>query len=181
MANLITEKQKKVVFEEYLIRLWAVVLSLVCLAGIFLLAYMIPYYFSLLRNDLIISEQLKSVISTENKENVGESVGRVANRLNDQMKAVEVYLSKPLSPSLSFAKVLENKSPNVSVNRLGFKMLNSKEVQIFVSGVAQNRQALVGFISDLKSKGGFASVESPVSDFAKDSNISFTVTIKTSI
>ena len=181
MANLITEKLKKVVYEEYLTRMWAVVISLVCLAGIFLLAYMIPYYFSLLRNDVIISEQLKSVISTENKENVGESVGRVANRLNDQMKAVEVYLDKPLSPSLSFAKVLENKSPNVSVSRLGFKTLSPKEVQIFVSGVAQNRQALVGFISDLKSKGGFASVESPVSDFAKDSNISFTVTIKTSI
>lgn len=181
MANLITEKQKKVVLEEYLLRLWSVILSLICLAGLFLLAYMIPYYFSLLKKDIIISEQLKSVISTENKENVGESVNRVAGRLNDQMRAVEIYSDNTAMPSVLLSKVLENKSSNVSINRLSFKALNVSEAQILVSGVAKNRQALVNFVSDLKSNGGFASVESPVSDFAKDSNISFTVTIKTSI
>ena len=57
-------------------------------------------------------------------------------------------------------------------------LLDKNQGQILVSGLAKNREGLVAFIEDLKNKADFLSVESPISDFAKDSDISFTLNIK---
>ena len=60
-------------------------------------------------------------------------------------------------------------------------MLEKNQGLITVSGVANDREGLVVFIDDLKIKSGFADVNTPVSDFAKDKDISFILNIKTSI
>lgn len=181
MANLITEKQKKVVKQEYFIRLASMSVFLLSLLGIFLLTYVALYYVSLTRNDSIIADQLKSVIDIENKENVGESVTRLVARTNDQLKTLDLYALDPLVPSVNFEKIINQKNTGIKINRLSFSLIQKKQGQFIVSGIASNRDALVTFIEDLKTTPSFISVESPVSDFARNSNITFTVNIKTKL
>lgn len=178
MANLITEKQKKANRADYLIRLFSVSLLITSLLGIFLLAYVIPYYISVGKKDLTVAEQFKSVINIENKEKVGESLSKIVSQTLDELKSVETYAKDSISPSVYFSKIIANKNANISITKLSFNIVNAHEVLFLVSGISKNREGLVIFIDDLKFKGGFASVESPVSDFAKDSNISFTLNIK---
>ncbi len=181
MANLITEKQKKANKVDYLIRLFSVSLLVASLLGIFFLAYVVPYYISVSKKDLTVAEQLKSVINSENKENVGESVSQIVSQTRDELKAVDTYTINSVFPSSYFSKIIANKNANISITKLSFNTVNTKEVLFLVSGISKNREGLVSFIDDLKFKAGFANVESPVSDFAKDSNISFTLNIKTAI
>lgn len=151
------------------------------LLGLFLLAYIIPYYLSVLEKDLLVAEQFKSVINVENKENVGESVSRIVNQTLDQMKAVEFYYKTPFTPSAYFDRIIASKNSSIKITKLTVTTLNNKPNQFLVSGVAKNREGLVTFIEELKTKAGFASVESPVSDFANDLDISFNLTIKTAL
>ena len=182
MANLITEKQKKSVRADYLVRLSSLALVVpISLLGIFLLAYIVPYYFSVSEKDQKVAEQFNSVINVENKENVGESANRVVGQTLEEMKAVELYAQGGLIPSHYINKIIENKNSDISITKLSLIDAKNNQGQFMVSGLAKSREGLVNFIATLKSKAGFASVESPVSNFAKDQNIAFTINIKTAI
>jgi len=178
MANLITEKQKKLVKTDYWIRFLAVFLFIVSLLGLFLLAYIIPYYISVSKKDIIVAEKFESIINIENKENTGDSVSLIINKTVEQMKVFDLYGQDRFTPSLYFTKIIANKNSNIKITRLSFGITGDDQKQFLVSGVAQNRAGLVSFIDDLKSEAGFISVESPISDFAQDSDISFTLNLK---
>jgi hypothetical protein len=178
MANLITEKQKREIKIDYYVRFSAVVLFIFSLLGIFLLAYVIPYYISVNRKYNLVAEQFKSL---DNKADItGQSIALV-NQTAEELSAVDLYYAKGSSPSVYFNKIIENKNPNIKITRLSFSLPKADQAQLLVSGLANNRDGLVLFIEDLKSRAGFASVESPVSSFAKESNIAFTLNIKTKI
>jgi hypothetical protein len=181
MANLITEKQKKFLRIDYLIRFYSVSLLILSLLGAFFLAYVIPYYISVINKDLQVAEQFKTVINAENKENTGESVSRVVSQTLDEMKTVELYSKEVAIPSSYFKQIIESKNSSIQLNKLSFNLIDKSQGQLLVSGVSKNREGLVVFIEDLKSKEGITSVESPVSNFAKDSDISFTLNIKMTI
>jgi hypothetical protein len=178
MANLITEKQKRTITADYFIRLFTVILFLISILGLFLLAYVIPYYISLVEKDIRVAEQFKSVINAENKENTGESVSRVVSQTLDELKAVEIHTKDAFLPSTIFRRIIENRNFNIKINKISYTLMKKGQGQITVVGLSKNREGLVAFIEDLKSKGEFADVESPVSDFAKDSDIAFTLNIK---
>jgi len=182
MANLITEKQKKIIGKEYLMRVFSISLFIpTSLLGIFLLAYIIPYYIAVNKKAIIVSEQFEPVLLAENKENVGESSSRIVSQTLNQMKVIDLYNKNSVNPSIYFNKIIENKNSRIDINKLSFNVLKKGQGQIFVSGISEDRDGLVVFIEDLKSKTDFVSVESPVSDFAKDKNISFTLNIKLNI
>jgi hypothetical protein len=46
-----------------------------------------------------------------------------------------------------------------------------------VSGIAQTREDLVGFVKKLQDSGFFSDVVSPISDLAKDKDISFSINL----
>jgi len=181
MANLITEKQKRALKTEYLTRLITVALLLVSLLGVFLLAYVTPYYISVSKKDLVVAEKFQSVLSIENKENVGESVSRIVNRTLDEMMVAESYGQNNTLASQGFVKIIDSKNSSIQINKLSFNLIGKDQAQFLVSGLSKNRGGLVSFIEDLKTRAGFQSVESPISDFARDTNIPFTINIKTKI
>ncbi len=181
MANLITEKQKTEIKRDYVIRLSATGLLLVSLLGIFFLAYLVPYYLSVSKKDQRVAEQFKSALNAENKENSRTSVAQIVAQTLDELRAVELYTADSLVPSTYFTKIIGSKNANIKITRLTYTALKKGQGQFLVSGVAKNREGLVTFIDDLKVRAGFASVDSPVSDFAKDKDIAFTLNIKNTL
>jgi hypothetical protein len=181
MANLITEKQKAVIKIDYLVRLYSVSIFICSLLGFFFLAYVIPYYFAVNKKDMMVAEQFKPVIDVENKENTGESAHQIVSRTLEQMKAVDFYEKNNFLPSVYFNKINQNKNPSIEITKLSFSIFDKQRGQFLVSGMAKNREGLVKFIEDLRLKAGFADIVSPVSDFAKDGDISFTLNIKTTL
>jgi hypothetical protein len=80
-----------------------------------------------------------------------------------------------------FNKIIENKNNNIEITRLSLGDISLKEKIFLISGFAHDRDSLVSFIEDLKTKAGFTSVDMPISDFALDSNIPFTLNVKLTI
>jgi len=180
MSNLITEKQKKKLTNDYLIRLLTVALFLASLLGVFLLAYVIPYYISVNKKNLKVSEQFEGAITLENKENVGESVTKIVSETVEKMKVIELY-EKKFYPSNYFTKILNNKDNSISINKLSFSILKNNQISFLVSGISKDREGLVAFVDRLKSQPDFESVDFPISDLAQDHNINFTLNIITKI
>jgi hypothetical protein len=124
-----------------------------------------------------VAEKFQSVISAENKENIGESVSKIVGQVLDELKTIELSGGDQVSPSLYFSRIIENKNPDIKISRLSFDLVSSKNIELLVGGVSKNREGLVTFIEDLKSKAGFKNIEMPVSEFAKDSDVPFTLHI----
>ncbi len=181
MANLITTKQKKGIRLDYFIRLCALSLLVLSLLGSFLLAYVVPYYFSVSEKDNQAAESFKNAINVENKENVGESATQVVAETLDELKVEELYNGSQVTPSTYFSKVIENKNSSIRLTNYSFSLQKAGVALIVVGGVSKNREGLVTFIEDLRSKAGFASVDYPVSDYANDRDIPFTLNIKTTL
>jgi hypothetical protein len=182
MANLITEKQKRAVRIDYLTRLFSVSMFVpASLLGFFLLAYIVPYYISVNKKDMRVAEQFDSILSAENKENIGENVSQIVIQTLDKMKVLETYQKNSFIPSVYFNKIIENKNNNIEITRLSLGDISLKEKIFLISGFAHDRDSLVSFIEDLKTKAGFTSVDMPISDFALDSNIPFTLNVKLTI
>jgi hypothetical protein len=181
MANLITDKQKKIINRDYLIRLWTIYFLIFSLLGIFFLAYVIPYFFSVSKKDLLVAERFQPVINVENKENIGASANRIVNQTLDEMKAVEIYSQNTLTPSVYLNKVIASQNREIHLTRLSFIQKEKGQGQISVGGQADSREGLVAFIDSLKSQNSFVAVESPISDFAKDSDLFFSLNIKIAI
>lgn len=181
MANLITEKQKKDIRMDYILRLCSVSLFVGALLGIFFLAYVLPYSISVGKKEIKVNDLFGQILNAENKENTGERVSKIILQTTEQIKAVELYSAKPNLPSISFDKVLSSKNQGIRITKLSFSIIGSGQEQIIVNGIAKDREGLVSFIEDLKVKAGFADVETPVSDFAKDKDISFVLNIKTNL
>jgi hypothetical protein len=177
MANLITEKQKKQIKTDYQIRLLSVILLMISLLGLFFLAYVIPYFIEISKKDIKVSEQFEDFIAIENKENMDESILNLMNKTHYQLKAAELYGQNNLNPSLYFQEIIKSEKADIKLTKLSFKFVNQTEGQFLVSGISQNRISLVNFIDDLRLIEGFVSVDSPISDFAKETDIAFTLNI----
>jgi hypothetical protein len=180
MANLITEKQKSAVRLDYYIRLVSVCLIILSTLGLFLLVYIIPYYVSLSKKEAQVAEQFEAMVKSENKGSANVTASQIVSQTLDKMKAVELSDTKS-KPSIYYGKILQSKNTNISLSKISYSLVKGGEVQMVVSGISLDREGLVAFIEDLKVKGGFATVESPVSDFAKDRNIAFTLNITAKI
>ncbi len=180
MANLITEKQKKGLKIDYIIRLSAVTLFLISLLGLFSLAYVIPYYISINNKDFQVAKQFENVINLENQENTDENMTRIVGQTLDKMKTIEIY-SKGINPSAYFTTIINNKNSGISIIKLSFDYTKDKQLSFLVNGISKNRESLVTFVDSLKSEPGFTSVDFPISDLAKDDDINFTLNIITKI
>lgn len=176
MANLITEKQKKSIKIDYLIRFITVFLFLISLLGAFLLAYTIPYYMSVRAKDFRVAEQFENFIISENKENVGENFLQIVGQINDKLKIMDFFY-RPYSPSGYFTKILEKKNSSINITQLSFNESSEKELLLLIGGLSKSREALVSFIDELKTINDFSNINYPISDFAEDKNIHFTLNI----
>lgn len=181
MINLLTLKQKESIKKEFILRLAAVILLLVSLTLLNYLAYVIPYYISVQKKNAIVSEQFKSVIGVENKENAGENVLKVVRSTIDKMSITEAFTKQKKTLSENILSTVSIKNSKISFSKIAANYLSDKEMLIVINGHSVSRDALTSFVEDLNKSGIFYSVEYPVSDLAKSADIDFTINIKAKI
>lgn len=173
MANLIPPDAKKAVIVEYWLRVVTVWLFLVGFGLIVVLLLKLPTYVGLrtaIGAYMGASARAESSaeISRESQETIRE-----ANRL------IAVLKDKDQDTKLSqLINILDNiAGTGVELKSFSFQKANGNVTAISVSGVATTRQALVGFSNDVEEHPFFEDVDLPISNLAKDKNISFTTTI----
>ena len=173
-TTLLPEKDKKSVIREYHLRLTAVVLlffSGATLLGLFLL---IPSAILSRSREGIVEKKLAVLEATHNRL----ERGRPEEALKDSKELMRLFTTRAQYPN--FSDTLDH----ISADRnLGIKVTainataDAVPVVVLISGVAKSREVLSTYVKKLQSDRTFSSVTIPVSNFAKNKDIEFAISI----
>lgn len=181
LSNLLPRSKKRALRREYFVRLVTVALGLITLLVIIRGVMLLPAY--LYVHGQAISEQAEL-------DRIASSASSAQEReINDQINAVKsdiTYLGRLSSlPAASDAIRAILAVPHTGVTLTGFTYTapnaTSKQAQLAITGTAQTRDALRAYVASLGQLDYVSSADLPISAYAKDSDIPFTVTLTGSL
>lgn len=175
--NLLTNEDKKALKGEYSFRRVSVVLACVAVTAfvgsIFLAPAFLVSYFRL-KDVQQTAEILKTNIAIKKQTELGELVAAT----NKKMAALA--MKQDFRVGLLIDSVERHRTPDIRIVSFRFGV-NEKDKErrplVFISGSADTREALVAFTRRLRSDPAFANVDLPISNFAADHDIRFSITI----
>lgn len=173
MFKLLTDEARRKVSHEYALRramLAIAGLSVVLVVGIVAL---VPSYVISLAH---INAAKERTIALQNSPTREKSKELVASLEGINLKLKTLAPGTPDMPYEYFLKVIDVKPKGVKLNNFSW-LKDKKSVTISIQGTANSRQDLLDFENRLNSSGNFSKAILPVSNFAKDKDIDFDLSL----
>lgn len=175
MFNLIPDNLKADIIREYAGRrliVWFAGFTLLCVS---LFVFLLPTYIYVFfeeKNLLSQSELLKD--SAQFKK--ADDVVKVITETNEQLRVVASvpYTTTPIS---ALEKVITAKNPPIRIADIEYSQSPNGSSTISVRGVAGTRDSLRQFVASLEAVDVFTAATLPVSNFAKDKDIEFSISV----
>ncbi len=175
MFNLLPEKVRSKIKKEYLFRRGIVVMIFVISLQVLFLVMILPTWFVTIYKERVVrdeADKMNKYLSTLNMGPVNEKIKAINQKMSILNNALEYQSVTPF-----FDIVLSRKTESIFINRLAYTFTSPTSATIVVDGVSANRESLVGFVKSLERTGKFIAVDLPISNLAKDKNISFSLKI----
>lgn len=175
-TNLLPETRQRALIRDYRLRLGVVAILFGIALTIVAALLLVPSYLFLLQSLHAKEAHLAGLTSTLSASD--ESL--LSKRLVTLSKEADalVALSKEPSPSLLFRSVLAIPNPGVTLSSLVYNPATVRRpAQLVLTGTALTRNALRSYQLALQGAPFARAVDLPVSAYAKDADIAFTVTI----
>jgi len=175
MANLLPKNYKKKINQEYLLRLVGTSLSFLGVTFVLLTLFSIP---SLLLSSAkleITKERLESITSyveETQKAGISDSVIFANQKIDIVSGSEKVNLTKLLH------FVLDKKNQKIKIEAIVVRSAGEQGRSIFISGLAKDRASLTDLQKSLETVADFSEVILPISNFAKNTDIDFSMEIK---
>lgn len=172
MFNLLPQEQKKKIRQNYLRRFAIVtIISGILLTIIFCVA-LIPAY---------VASSQKVFSAQERKQIIENSIsssdkGILQAQLTELKTDVEILQKKNISTVGLVQQIIINKGPGISISGFMLTTGSTGEKRFVVEGIADSREKLKQFQANVLAM-KFKKVDLPISSFAKDKDIAFTMTI----
>jgi hypothetical protein len=172
MINLLPDSQKVLIRKEYRLRVLVVtllfMLSTIVLTGLLLLpSYLLVFYKT--------KTAEKSVASVQAAEDAKEYSERL--QAAKQAAAMIKPENKVIAPTDIIALVIKHKSKPISITSITYQRKEENKLVVRVEGKAGTRQDLVKFKDGIESDPFVQMVDLPVSSFAQNTNIEFSLHI----
>lgn len=171
MFKLLPEEEKKKVRHEYARRRVVVILEALVVALLFVIVGLLPSY--------LLSEVRQSELADKHNNpgthlTQGEMQGLKSWLSNFSLKIDTLTSTTTMSatPSLIIQDILSARVSGITMKEFSLGT-NKKTPTLSVAGVALTRQQLLAFEKSLKDLNKFSQVVLPVSNLAKDRDISF--------
>ena len=171
--NLLPQKEKKRVQKLYKAQRikassWLVIIliivSVIMLAPLFLLSENIEFITEIKNTELVKESGFNS------SENIEEAIGMINS------KALALSETQHIKVYDLFADIAEGDLKGISIRGLTFSFIEEEKV-IGITGTAINRETLLSFRRDLEQKPYSESVNLPVSNFAQNTDINFSIQV----
>jgi len=177
MFNLLPETEKEKILREYnhrrLIVFLAFMSATVCMALVALFPSFVLSSIKLdeLETDIVVVRQSKEFQEADKLQTV-------LTESNEKLTALQLGHSKVLTQDI-IAQIINAKNSGIRMNGLLYKKSVAVDTnsQFLINGIAQNRESLSRFVTDLQKIKMFKEVTLPVSSFTKDINAEFTINI----
>ncbi len=174
MFNVLDTQSKKSLHEAYTLRRTIVWLWAITIVGIVFFLSLVPTAYSIYIQKQTQTEELLSLRASLVSKNVQftesiiSSTNRILELFDEHTKSVVV------TPVLF--TVLEKKTNDITFKSIQYQYRTEGAVLI-IEGVSRNREALQLFAKSFEASPVFARVQLPISNFAKNKDIPFTLTL----
>lgn len=172
MINLIPPQGHRTIRTEYMMRVGATVAMLFSAVAILLTVALIPTY-------VLVHAQMRA-FNAEDAVNTGAAdTPDIAEEINRTEAIVMELQKRPETTDTSvFVHAIEAAAPaGVSFRNFSFGSVKDAPAPIQVRGVAARREDLIALKQALEQNALFATALVPISDLAKERDLSFTITI----
>lgn len=179
--NLLPQEEKSLIKKEYALRRVVVWLGLLVSMLTISLALLVPSYVlsrfkaSDIQAELDTSKQtLESQLLPPDVTNAIAGAAKNADSLKP--------FSDPLS-AYNIIRIFENKPATIKISKISFSNFGTdpagavQQANVLLRGKAADRESLTNFGKTLEARSEFASVNIPVSNFVRETNIDFTMTV----
>lgn len=178
MFNLLPDILKEEFRAEYKKRWLIVVLIFVVFLQVSFLVLIFPTWALSLSKERNLSSEVYDISQSSSSKDVTHIASIIADT-NTKLNIINTSMEYPQAlPLINI--IISNKIPAIHINEMFYRFIDKSDTTIAIGGVSDTREALVAFVKKLESSGTFDAVDLPVSHFAKDKNIGFSLTLKVS-
>ncbi len=175
MFNLLPESLKGEIIKEYNLR------RLLVIAG-FILCIQVSFYIFLFPSWMIsYSKEADSVVRVEQLNNSklisDNGTAKLAiSDLNKQLNIIDKSLEYPILIKY-LNHIISVKSSQIKISHLSYSSQSNSKASLSLRGFSDTRDSLVEFKNRLEKLQAFKLVDLPISNYAKDKNIEFTINL----
>ncbi len=171
MSNLLPQKEREALQNEYNVRVIVVALTLVSTSIFIGAILLLPSFFLTQSQTESIKRQasvLEESISSRTQDNIEKEISATQEKLS---------ILSPKDNQLSgiIRDIIDTKSKNISLSSFFFESNGLNTALLTIRGVALTRDNLVSFSRDLQHNSMLSNVSLPVSDLAANRNITFSM------
>jgi hypothetical protein len=179
MINLIPKEEKKKMMQGFYCRLVVLFLAILAVCTLIALVAILPSYFLVsIKNNLA-----ESKLASQRQESVpllDQQASALISDINSKLKLVQDAEQDKFDISQRVInEVLSKKTSDIKITQIMYQNSEDPTVasQISVRGTAASRESLLLFSQTLQADAAFKSVDLPIANFVKGSNIQFYLNI----
>lgn len=176
LTNLLPSERRAALSRNYFIRLGVVVVLIVTVLIVISMVLLVPTYVYL-RDSASTKEahlaSIESVLSSTDEAGLSARINALTSNA-----ATLSMLTQVRSPSMIIRSMLAISSPGIALTGFSYTPASGKNTgMLVINGMAETRDALRSYQIALQGASFAHAADLPVSAYAKDSNIQFTITV----
>lgn len=173
MFNLLPQEEKIKIMHEYTYRVIVIFLTFLFFSFVAAAVFLLPSYVSssFKKADLELQVSTAETNSKQNGTDLLRAELKLANQILKDLREV------PPSFYTDINDVITHKNSGIKIRDISLRKDEGNPYRLIVSGIAQRRANLTSFAQNLEKLNRFSEVNLPVSNFAKESNIEFQITL----
>ncbi|HEY4490261.1 MAG TPA: hypothetical protein VJC12_03350 [Candidatus Paceibacterota bacterium] len=176
MFNLLPDEDKKKVLNEYSLRRIAITLLFLFVSGLIALIAIFP---SKLLSESKSRSIEKEVSFSKTSETLVEETALSARVSEIKSKLIALKGDELTTKVNLIDRIVNKRDSRIQIISFTYNSGDDKSSgSIVLYGVAQDREALLNFLKNLKTEELFKDANLPVSNFTKERNLDFTIEIK---
>ncbi len=178
MANLLPLSQKINIKKTYHMRLLIVALVSTLLLILVGTTMLIPALIAGVTKEKITREYFATISNVSTREQY-ENIQKEIADLNQKTTFILENENRGVTVSEIIKNIISHRNKDISLRAFSYEVVigSTSRRLITISGIAERRQALVLFIENLKADSFYSDVLVPVSNFVKNTDVSFTITV----
>jgi hypothetical protein len=180
MINLIPKEEKKRMTSDFYCRLLVLFFMMMSFSVFVASVLMLPAYFFSIMKDVASNTKLEMQKNSKIPALDEQSLAAIKD-MNTKLDLVENAEKNKFSVSEKIInKILLDKTSDIKIVQISYQNDATSGKIVVILGTAPSRQALLAFEQALEGDSAFKNVNLPISNFVKESNLEFNLSLNPS-
>lgn len=174
--NILPISEKKIVYREYVMRLFTTLFNLTALVVIFSVFLLFPSYFLSKSEESMLEAKLED-FNKQNPELINSNMDKIIGDINSKLDTLSKKESSYKVSENVLNNILSIRTEGITFSQILFNKKAADSSILEIHGIATSRDALRNFKTALDNNPSFSSVELPVSNFLEKADLNFIISI----